>query len=200
MDKCFCSIICDHFIKWPVWPYIIGYFYTIFLGGFFIKKIMKELKSEVRLFLSGNEDVAQTYGWYAYCVGYIEGILYVTVLLLGHAEFIAAWLAFKIVGRWESSKLERKEREKLMTGLPLAQKLILNNAEYNIFTIGNALSIIYAVTGWLIIICLKNGKLSEGVYLSIFVVLLFWVFSVSAQRQSARLKKLFPDEQRSGKD
>ena len=62
-----------------------------------------------------DENIREAYRWYASKVGYLDIILYATCLLFQKAEFIGAWLAFKILGRWESSKLEVGERRQSAT-------------------------------------------------------------------------------------
>jgi hypothetical protein len=176
-------------------PYIVGYIFSLFVGQYFIKKTMIELKKEIKQYLSHEKDknIGEAYSWYASKVGYIDIILYVTFLLFGHPEFIAAWLAFKIVGRWESTKLEAKEREEFFKSRPLlqTQQFILNNAEYNLFTIGNALSIIYALAGWKIIGWITRNKIDRAFLLGTVIIVGSEIFYRSAKEQTKKLNKLF---------
>lgn len=60
-------------------------------------------------------------------VGALEQFMYITCYLLRHPEFIAVWLAIKLAGEWRQTEGANLH--------PL----------YNIFLVGNALSLIYSV-------------------------------------------------------
>lgn len=60
-------------------------------------------------------------------LGQVEQPLYILAIVSGNYYFIVAWLAFKVVGIW---RVWEKSRDR---------------ASYNMFTIGNALSLLNAV-------------------------------------------------------
>jgi hypothetical protein len=77
--------------------------------------------------LASDEDVKPVYLWPPLLVGSCEAILYPTALLIGKAEFIGVWLALKVAGHWSLWTGDYKGRNR-----------------FNMFLIGNALSIITA--------------------------------------------------------
>ena len=174
-------------------PYIAGYLFTALVGQFFIAIIMGELKTKIRTYLPEIKGFSKAYSWYASMVGYMDGILYITSLLAGRPAFIAAWLAFKLAGRWESVKLDEEERKKIAKDQDWspAERFITTNAEYNIFTIGNALSVIYAVAGWKIIEWMKADKLDRVWALCAITIIGSVIFYCSAKCQTERLENLF---------
>ncbi len=181
-------------------PYIFGYIFAL-LGGFFIIKTMTNLKEFVRLELS-SENNRKSLFWYAQIVGFIEVFIYLTAFLNNYGQFIGVWLAFKVLGRWESAKMEKDQLKKQSVdgAMDDEKQKIRNNALYNIFTIGNALPIIYAFVGSKIIIWIQlwiNNKCSLCLNKSILLVLLIWLgncilYSLS-KTQNKRLKYLFEE-------
>ena len=174
------------------WPYFVGYAYTILLGGFFTIIIMEELnRSDVVGYPHFNDHEKKTTRWYGIMVGLIESFMYLSSLLIGKAEFIAVWLAFKVIGRWESAKLEA---DQLNNNKELTKKdRIKNCANYNIFLMGNALNIVFAATGWKIVIWLKRKQSLEAIIIILVVVAVSLVFHLCAQKQTKRLEKLSND-------
>lgn len=89
------------------------------LGDIFVNPIVKKLHKEVDHTTSTESRL----------VGIMERALYVLSSFLGHMEFIPLWLAFKITIRWNSwdSKGENQKGPRRL---------------YNIYILGNALSIL----------------------------------------------------------
>lgn len=173
-----------------MWPYLIGYAYTVIAGGIIVKNIMGELKKEVRLGFFREDTERISYSWYAEHIGYIDSILYLTALLCKWPEFIAVWLAFKVAGRWESAKMEADIITKNSKALDTKTK-ITNNALYNIFTIGNAFVLIYATTGWKIVQWLQDNQFDKAFLVGIGVLLLSYIFYKQATKQTFRLRGIF---------
>lgn len=65
-------------------------------------------------------------------LGILERISYTSAMLIGQPEWIGVWLVLKISSQWGVWKDERYK--------------------YNIFLIGNLLSVMFGVLGWLIAI------------------------------------------------
>ena len=66
-------------------------------------------------------------------IGIVDTFLYMTSFLIGYPEFIMVWLAFKITGRWSYVSKSKDELS------------VFNREFYNIFVLGNALTIIYSI-------------------------------------------------------
>lgn len=126
------------------WRTIVGFAFSIFVGHYFINKIMEDLwvtfpdpEREKGKALSGS------------LLGCIERFLYTTSWLVGLPEFIGLWLLIKSVGAWKRDK-----------------------QGYNVFLIGNGLSISYGVVGGVFITCPGYYSLIRIVIYPIFLVLL----------------------------
>lgn len=183
-----------------IWPYLVGYGYSISVGGFFIKATFNELKKKLK-FHDYNEDEIKASSWYARRVGDIEIVLYITAFLISKPEFIAVWLALKVAGRWQSAQLEAEEAKAEKNNLLKDKtaitnpkegkfKFIQNNGVYNVFTIGNALSIVYAFAGSKIIFWLKDLKWGRAIVLIFIVFIGHTVLDRMARKQTERLEKI----------
>ena len=179
--------------KW-VWPLIAGYGYCLFIGGWFVKMTMIELNRKIRLDTFSNDNQRNAYFWYPQAVGRIEGIVYVTCLLMGHGEFIVAWLALKVAGRWESHTLEHSLDQERVKEKPLFLKLIINNGLCNNFAIGSALSVIYAGISWKMILWLRNGGVYKTILTIIVSAMLNWWFINLSKEQTSLLEQIEADK------
>ncbi|MDD5432670.1 MAG: hypothetical protein PHO70_06785 [Candidatus Omnitrophica bacterium] len=183
-----------------IWPLIIGYGCTLFIGGFLIKFTLDEIKEKL-YFSSFSINETKAYTWYARRVGDIEILLYITSFLINKPEFIAIWLALKVAGRWKSAQLEaaaiktREERKavKMLSAENRAVEnfeLIKSNGVYNIFTIGNGLSIIYGFVGSKIILWLRDFQWGKAMGLFLVTVIGNIVLYILARRQTMILEDL----------
>jgi len=102
------------------------------------------------------------YLWQAAFVGCFERILYVVSLQLDRAEFIGIWLILKTAAKWRRWGADRNEKGDVISG----------RAIYNIFLLGNGLSLIYAVTGYKIIEWLKFNLYFHATFVSINLFLI----------------------------
>lgn len=163
-------------------PYSVGYVFTCAFSFIFIDHIYQELWKEIKEEKKDKDH--KLHRWYGGIIGILEGIMYITAFLLGRFEFIGIWLAFKVVGRWERSRIEFKYKSdkgdlgKLQT-----------HAIYSIFTIGNALSIIYAFIGWRIILALKNDCYLEAGFFVLSIFIISFAILGFAKKQSVRIKE-----------
>ena|SRR3989338_6775137 len=163
-------------------PYLIGYIVACSLSFIFIDLIYQELWREIKDELEDKDH--KLHRWYGAIIGLLEQVMYITAILLDKFEFIGIWLAFKVIGRWERSRIEFEQNSnkgklgKLQT-----------HAIYSIFTIGNALSIIYSVVGWKIICWLRGDRIFEAVLLGLIVSVISLVLLFLAKRQSKRISE-----------
>ena len=119
------------------WPYLVGYFFAIVIAHFPIKWVVNQMWQHLGWSKDEEESVIRGFAWMAQMVGCVERALYVASFQLGKIEFIGIWLALKVAGGWK-----RWGEEKKFDG-----RLILGRSFYQIFLIGNALSVGYALTG-----------------------------------------------------
>lgn len=151
-----CVKLCEIFEPWlrELLTYVVGYICSVVGGSIAINFVMKPLWGTVKS-EGVKEKITQPY---PRIVGWIERFLYTTALLSAYPSFIGVWLTFKVVGRWERAKkqfevLYEKNSEDIMS-----RNKMKAHAIYNVFIIGNGLSIAYAVMGYKIIDWMHRGQ------------------------------------------
>lgn len=147
------------------WPYLVCFFYAIIVGDFFVRKVVNELWKEYK----GNQNFDQLLRpsvIHPQIVGIIERSLYVSALIMGNPEFIGLWLAVKVAGQWNrwSEGIENNNME-----------IIPGRAFFNIFLIGNGLSIAFAIIGFQFIAWFYQSKLSAAIIVPILLCLSSWI-------------------------
>ena len=121
-------------------PYVIGYGFATIVGHYPIKWLVD------RLWLSNGENKT-TCGkhrpgwWLPKIVGWVERTLYVASINAGFPQFIGVWLAMKVAGEWYAWKDGIKEVGSDVSG----------GSIYDIFIIGNGVSLAYALVGYYLI-------------------------------------------------
>jgi hypothetical protein len=112
------------------WRRLIGlYFFSVAGSTLIINPILMAIR---KLFgLASSDDVRFVYLWPPILLGTCEAILYPTAFLMGHAEFVGVWLAVKVAGQWNLWLDDRHGRNR-----------------FNMFLIGNAMSIALGVLVW----------------------------------------------------
>jgi hypothetical protein len=110
-------------------------------------------------------------------VGLLERLLYIIALLAKSPEFIGVWLALKVAGGWSgwSGKREYKwdDNGKEILGY------VPGRQEFNLFLVGTALSLIFAVAGAFTIQSLIESRIRDtllinGATFVLAVSLLIW--------------------------
>ena len=112
--------------------FVLGYGFSLVVGHYITKKNVDRLWKTI-----GSDDSINRNTWHPAFIGTIERVMYTSCVLLGWQNFIAVWLALKAVPQW-----------RLWTE---CTKDLHGRAIFNIFLIGNALSVIYGVAGGLIV-------------------------------------------------
>lgn len=180
--------LCNYLI-----PYFWGFGFALIIGTCLLSKISDILWEEITDDKNKRMDL---HLWYSTAVGVLERFLYIIALLNQFGEFLGLWIAFKVVGRWERSKLEF---EKLMKGDKNQIGKLKAQAIYNIFTIGNALSIIYAVVGWKIISWMNKGQGYKSIFVGLCAILFSFIFINCCRKHSQSLKQFKKDNGAEGK-
>ena len=129
--------------------YLVGYFFSIFFGLFFVKLIVGKFweKNDLKKKTARSFQIST--------MGCIDKFIYTTSLLIGYPQFIAVWLAYRVAGRWHIS---------------VKEKILMSSVGYNIHMIGTGLSLIYGVTGGLMVkwlIC----DITKAIIFPLFLVL-----------------------------
>jgi len=139
-----------------IFSFLIGYGVSVGLGLLVTWSVTKKLY-EIESKACGT-DLKQLSKLLPELVGVLERILYTSFILAGYKEFIVFWLLVKVGAGWRwqltpeiipiKQERERQERNKKEQNRKMERA---RAARYNIFLIGNALSIIFGALGALII-------------------------------------------------
>ena len=121
--------------SWNISVIIVGYLISLLGGRYIVGTIVRNLWIKYMpppIQQQRNDELVGIFG-------FVENFLYTTAILINVKEFIAVWLALKIVGQWTQTKTD--------TDRPL----------YYLFMIGNGLSLILSVGVGLIILQLLHS-------------------------------------------
>ena len=120
-----------------VTAHIAGYAFAIVVGHFATWYVSKLLWHDLAVPSTTVEEIRPR-SYHATLVGLVERPLYIAAIQMEVPEFIAVWLALKVAGKWNRwSDGFRKDD----------QVTVIGRAFFNVFLIGNALSIAYALVG-----------------------------------------------------
>ena len=118
----------------PYSIYASGYLVSVIVGHFAIRPINHRMRQEKnRLSPQGAQE--DQGGLLSGLVGLTERILFTTVLLAHHPEFIGLWLTLKFASRWQEWQPDK----------------LGGWGRVNIFLVGNTLSILFSFIGATII-------------------------------------------------
>jgi len=137
--------------------FLIGYGVSLGVGWYVTRRVTEKLY-EIESKACGT-DLRQLSKLLPEFVGILERILYTSFIVAGHTEFIGFWLLVKVGAGWrwqlvpEGSPIEQgTERQEKSKKKPNRKKERERAARYNVFLIGNALSLIFGGLGALIIL------------------------------------------------
>ncbi len=117
--------------------FMLGYLISAGLGHIVTSRVMRKLSKDCKIDRGNYEPLPGK-------LGILERILYTSVLVAGFKELIAFWLLAKVGAGWIW------QIRGAVKGDP--------GANYNVFLIGNVLSILFGGLGALIIWILNGGK------------------------------------------
>ncbi len=135
----------------------LGLVYSILIGGQVIEIIMKKLWKPLRK----ETPLIRPFGYMAVLMGIVERCIYFFSFNLGYEEFIAIWLALKA-----APQLRNWEKGFEVAGY----KEISGRVIYNIFLIGNGLSIGFAVMGANLVPLIESGHYLQSVILASYLL------------------------------
>ncbi len=120
--------------------FVIGYFVAVFGGQAAISNIVNRLYAKIGL---PND---QRYGAsISMFLGTVEMVLYVGAFQIERPEFIALWLGLKTVTKW------RHWESDIPVDVEGKRALVLGRMAYNLFLLGNALVVLFAAVGSILI-------------------------------------------------
>jgi hypothetical protein len=121
--------------------YAVGFFYALFVGHCLIELVLRRITFISDKVFKKEDlervDTTDPEGWrlkyQPKLIGFIERTLYMSALIYGRGEFIAVWLGLKVAGGWKRWQHEKYGRYLYSSSL-----------------IGNGLSVLYALVGFMI--------------------------------------------------
>jgi hypothetical protein len=144
-------------IAWSAYAW--GFGYALVAGRLLIPRVVKNMYELVD---PGFEKKRAQYKWQPKIIGVIEAVLYILVLLGGHAEFIGFWVALKVSVPYIGWKGRETDDEKEIQ----KRRSLFINSLY-----GNGLSILYSVVGYLIILWIDKGIYWRAVIVPLILIL-----------------------------
>jgi hypothetical protein len=139
----------------PGWAYGYGFIYALLIGQLLIPRVTNLMYDLV----DPQFKARFKHKWQPSIIGIIERTLYIPSLLGGHAGFIGLWIGLKVgipYIRWADNNDDESD--------PARGRSLFMNSLY-----GNALSILYSVVGYLIILWLNKGDIKSAVMVAVIL-------------------------------
>lgn len=166
-----------------LWPYVVGYAVALILGAIVILFAVRWAWKDA----SGGGVRREDQERLSAVLGSIERGLYIAALQLHHAEFIGLWLGIRTAGSWTSWRNGVRKDEDLEG----ATKDVSGRQVFNIFLMGSALNIAFAVLGerlihWLTA-CPRDVSSAVLAFVSACALSAFLLFYVRPRKPSSKL-------------
>jgi len=148
------SLLKADYIRSNLFPYVIGLLFATVVGHFPIALLVKRLW----LTIGRTEQEYKRNSWLPMIVGCVERALYVVASIKNDKapEIIGAWLVLKAASNWSAWK-NGLPKDRLLRNDRTEDNHISGGSIFDIFMIGNGMSIGYALVGsYLICECRKN--------------------------------------------
>ncbi len=154
---------------------VIGYGFSVFAEAILVKSLVETLWDCIAPNSSGNPQI-RPHPWQGDTLARIEGVLYVGFLQLGLGVLIGVWLVLKVAGQWKRWMDDGDEKTQRPDG----------RCVFNIFLIGNALSVLYSFVGFKMIGWIHEERILQVCWVSLSVIALtlaLWAW-IPGQRKS----------------
>jgi hypothetical protein len=117
---------------------LVGYSFSLILGGIVIEWAMKAIRNRSEVLKS--EKINAKHDMYLVRIlGLLERTLFTTLIVIGEPAGIVAWLAIKVLTRWAGE-----------------ENRWANISEANIYLIGNLLTVFFGAVGGLLCLLLPK--------------------------------------------
>jgi hypothetical protein len=159
----------------PWYAPVIGYGFSVFAEAILVKSLVETLWDCI-VPQSSSSPQNRPQFWQGDALARIEGVLYVAFLQLGLGYLIGVWLILKVVGQWKRWTDDGDEKTQRPDG----------RSVFNIFLIGNALSVLYSFVGFKLIGWIQAERVLQVCWVSLSVIALtlaFWAW-IPGQRKS----------------
>ncbi len=147
---------------------LIGYGFSVFAEAILVKSLVETLW-ECIVPNSSPAPQVRPPTWQGDALARIEGVLYVAFLQLGLGPMIGLWLVLKVAGQWKRWMDDGDEKTQKPDG----------RSVFNIFLIGNALTVLYSFVGFKLIEWVEAEKVLQVCLVSLLVIALtlgFWAW------------------------
>ncbi len=141
------------------YAYVIGYGFSVFGAAILVKSIVETLWDCIAPDGAANTRI-RPFPWQGDVLARIEGVLYVACLELGLGQLIGVWLGLKVAGQWKRWMDDGDEATQKPDGRTV----------FNIFLIGNSLSVIYSFVGFRMIGWVLADEVARVVWVSLTVL------------------------------
>ena len=159
----------------PWYASVIGYGFSVFAEAILVKSLVETLWDCIAPH-SSNSPQNRPHLWQGDALARIEGVLYVALLQLGLGNLIGVWLVLKVAGQWKRWMDDGDEQTQRPDG----------RSVFNIFLIGNALSVLYSFVGFKLIGWIEADRIIQVCWVCLSVIALtlaFWAW-IPGQRKS----------------
>ena len=159
----------------PWYAPVIGYGFSVFAEAILVKSLVETLWDCI-VPQSATNPKNRPQMWQGDALARIEGVLYVALLQLGLGSLIGVWLILKVGGHWKRWIDDGDEQTQRPDG----------RSVFNIFLIGNALSVLYAFVGFKLIDWVTERNIERVIWVPLAVIALtlaFWAW-IPGQRKS----------------
>src|SRR5438552_10732632 len=154
---------------------VIGYGFSVFAEAILVKSLVETLWDCISPNSSSNPEIRR-HPWQGDTLARIEGVLYVAFLQLGLGQLIGIWLVLKVAGQWKRWMDDGDEKTQRPDG----------RAVFNIFLIGNALSVLYSFVGFKLIGWIREDRAIQVCWVCLSLIALtlaLWAW-IPGQRKS----------------
>jgi len=159
----------------PWYAPVIGYGFSVFAEAILVKSLVETLWDCISP-QSASHPQNRPQLWQGDALARIEGVLYVALLQLGLGNLIGVWLILKVAGQWKRWMDDGDEQKQRPDG----------RSVFNVFLIGNALSVLYSFVGFKLIGWIQAERILQVCWVSLSVIALtlaFWAW-IPGQRKS----------------
>jgi len=156
----------------PWYAAVIGYGFSVFAEAILVKSLVETLWDCI----APSDSKSRPRLWQGDALARIEGVLYVALLQLGLGNLIGVWLILKVAGQWKRWMDDGDEQTQRPDG----------RSVFNIFLIGNALTVLYSFVGFKLIEWIEAKRIVQVCWVSLSVIALtlaFWAW-IPGQRKS----------------
>jgi len=140
---------------------ILGYAFALVVGGIMVKNVVDVMWERLVPGGAKNKQLRPN-ARQTQALGHVERVLYVALFQAHSGLLVGLWLAIKMIGKWTRWSECGDEKAQKPSG----------QAIFNIFLLGNALSILYAFVGFKMVQWVSAGRGARACWAPLVAILL----------------------------